>query len=255
MLNIDDLKKKIEADCKGQIKFHKKREGLYQVYLPVYYEDGDMVDIFLTAIKGKSHSVCLTDCGTTYMKLTYSYEINTPAKEILFDKILAQNGVKEEGGQFFLESDIDQLFHSLMQFSGCQQKILNMRMWQRETIKSLFIQDLDEFMDSEMNEFSINKKVSPLPDSPVEVDYQIDHSGKRFYLFGVNNKDKARLSAIALLELQKAELNYIGLIVHEAMEQLTKKDQIHLTRNADKQFINLKNFQQTGVPFIKRCAA
>ena len=105
-------------------------------------------------------------------------------------------------------------------------------------------------------EFDIVKKASPLPGSPVEVDYQIESSGKKFYIFGVNNKDKARLSAIALLEFYKADLsNYIGVIVHEAMEQLSKKYQTYLTQNADKQFISLDAFRDTGRSFIERCVA
>jgi hypothetical protein len=39
--------KEIESTCKGKIRFQKKRPDLYQVYLPVYYEDGDMADVFL----------------------------------------------------------------------------------------------------------------------------------------------------------------------------------------------------------------
>jgi hypothetical protein len=159
-------------------------------------------------------------------------------------------------GALFLESEIDQLFHSLMQITGCQQKIMNMRMWQRETIRSMFIQDLDDYIEKEMSGYNITKNISPLPNYPViEVDYKIEYLGKTFYLFGVNNKDKAKTSAIALLEMEKANLNYISIIVHESMESLPKKDQIYLTQNADKQFINFSDFQNSGDSFIKRTAA
>ena len=253
---METLLKEIESTCKGKIRFQKKRPDLYQVYLPVYYEDGDMADVFLAPSENGNGSFLLKDCGTTLMRLSYTYEINTPAKETIFNKIIHQSGVIEKNGELCVESDSDQLFHSLMQLIGCQQKVLNMRMWQRETIRSLFLHDLDEFITTQMNQYQVLKNVTPLPEYDViEVDYQLEYNGKKFFVFGVNSKDKAKNSTISLLEMQKTGLRYIGIIVHEAMDQLPRKDQMYLTQNADKQFVNLMDFQAKGDAFIRRVAA
>jgi len=250
------LIKILEKSCKGKMLFKQKRQNLYQVLLPVYYEDGDMIDIFVEPVSGEDGFIRLIDCGTTLMKLSYTYEINTPSKEKIFNRILTQSGINEESGNLYLESDPDQLFHSLMQFTGCQQKIINMKMWERETIRSLFFQELEEFIDNELVEYNPEKNISPLPDYPVvEADYRFEYNGKIFYLFGVSNKDKAKNSAIALLEFQKADLKYIGIVVHEAIDSLPKKDQMYLTQNADKQFISIEDFRSYGNKFIKRTAA
>jgi len=253
---MKELIKKIEQGCKGQIRFQQKRPDLYQVYLPVYYEDGDMIDVFISSDDKNNDFVRIKDCGTTLMKLSYTYDINTPAKETIFNKIINQSGIHEKNGELFLESEIDQLFNGLMQITGCQQKILNMRMWQRETVRSLFLQDLEKYIDTEMSQYNVKKDVCPLPDYPViEVDYEMQYHGKTFYVFGVNSKDKAKNSAIALLEFQKVGLQYIGMIIHESIDQLSRKDQMYLTQNADKQFINLDHFFKEGNSFIKRVAA
>lgn len=251
---MKELIKILEESCKGKMLFEQKRKDLYQILLPAYYEDGDMIDVFIEPGSGDKN-IKLLDCGTTLMKLSYTYEINTPAKEKIFNQILVQSKINEQDGNLYIDSEPEQLFHSIMQFTGCQQKIINMKMWKRETIRSLFFQELEEFVDNEFIQYNPQKNISPLPDYPVvEADYQFECNGKTFYLFGVSNKDKAKNSAIALLEFQKANLNYIGIVVHESFEALTKKDQMYLTQNADKQFLNIEDFRTSGNKFIKRTA-
>jgi len=256
---INNIEKIIEKTCKGRIRLQKKRDDLYQVLIPVYYEDGDMVDVFLEAVQavpGEDLKIKLVDYGTTLMKLSYTYEVNTPSRENILKRILAHSGIEESNGNLTLISELDLLFESLMQFTGCQQKILNMKMWQKETIRSMFMEDLNDFVFKDMLEFNPDKNVTPLEDYPVvEADYQLTYSGKTFYLFAVGNKDKAKNSAIALLEFHKAGLLYISMVVHEKIEALPQKDQTYLTQNADKQFLNLDDFRKNGISFIKRIAA
>jgi len=252
---METLIEKIETGCKGHIQFLKKREDLYQVYVPIYYEDGDMVDVFIRPAKGHPGCVQISDCCTTFMKLSYTYDINTPSKEAILNRILSQSMVHEDNGELTLISTIDQFFHSLMQITGCQQKILNMRLWKRETVRSLFTQDLEKYIEKELAKYTPLKNVQPIEDYPVEVDYQLNYHGKIFYIFGIGNNDKAKTSAISLLELQKASVNYIGFVVHETLESLPMKTQIILAENADKQFPSLGHFRKNGEKSILRMAA
>ena len=73
-----------------------------------------------------------------------------------------------------------------------------------------------------------------------------------FYLFGVHSNDKAKNVALALLEYQMAKFLFIGLVVHEEMEALGKKERIFLTRNADKQYPSLEDFQKSSILAIPR---
>lgn len=252
---MDALIKNIEAGCKGHIQFLKKREDLYQVYAPIYYEDGDMVDVFIRPVKGNPAMFQLSDCCTTIMKLSYTYDINTPGKEAIFNRIILQSGVHEDDGEITVNGSIDQFFHGLMQMTGCQQKILNMRLWQRETVRSLFTQDLEQYIEEELSKYAPQKNVQPIEDYPIEVDFQLNYHGKTFYIFGIGNNDKAKTSAISLLELQKAGVNYISFVVHETLESLPLKTQIILAENADKQFPNLRHFRKNGEKSILRMAA
>ena len=84
------------------------------------------------------------------------------------------------------------------------------------------------------------------------MDWSLTFESWNFYVFGVHSNDKAKVVALALLEFQKAQLPFISLVVHEAMEALGKKEQLFLTRNADKQYPGLADFQETSVRDIPR---
>lgn len=246
----------IKESFNGKIDIYPRREGLFQVILPVFYEDGDMVDVYIRESPEDKEKIQISDCGMTLMRLSYTYDINSPSKEKIFTTILSQNSVLNQDGNLYLESTPELIYQNIMQFIGCQQKIYNMRLWQREIVRSLFFEKLEEFVVSELQRFDPKRAVVPLYDYPViEVDYSFEFRRKPFYLFGVNNKDKAKNTAIALLEFQKANLPFISLIVHENIEELPRKEQIYLTQNADKQFPTLESFQESGSATIERLAA
>ncbi|MGD9730731.1 MAG: DUF1828 domain-containing protein [Desulfamplus sp.] len=252
---MENLLNLIKNSFQGKIDFYQRRKEIAQIIIPVFHEDGDMVDIFIMNSPDKDN-VRILDCGMTLMKLSYTYEINSVSKEKILNTILNQNGVSNEEGSLYIDIPYNMLYQGIMQFIGCQQKILTMRLWQREIIKSLFFEKLDYFIESELKYFSPKKSVIPLKDYPIiDVDYSFQFSKKPFYLFGVNNKDKAKNSAIALLEFQKAKLPFISMIVHENIEELPKREQIYLTQNADKQFPTLELFEQTAVATFERMAA
>lgn len=247
----------IRNNFTGIFDLYQRTENLFQVIIPIFHEDGDMVDVYIEKKEDdRDGKIKILDCGMTLMKLSYSYEIDSSSKENIFNTILVQNNVVNIDGNLSLDTSFDLLYQNLMQFIGCQQKILNMRLWQREIIRSVFFDEFKRTIEVDFKNFKPKSHVVPLKDYPViEVDYSLEFQEKPFYIFGVNNKDKAKNSAIALLEFQKAKLKFISIIIHENFEELPKKDQMYLTQNADKQFPTLKNFQENGFETITRLAA
>jgi len=240
----------------GQVDFHQRREGLWQLIFPVFHEDGDMIDIFVSSSPTKNGWVRIRDVGLTLMRLSYVFEVNTPTKERILETLLVQNGVMEDEGEFYLDSPPDMVFQNVMQFVGLVQKVCNMRLWQRDTIKSLFYEELESFVLESLEVFKPKKNVIPLENYPVlEVDYVLETERKPFYLYGVGSQDKAKTAAIGLLEFQKAQIPFMGVIVYEDMVGLPKKASTYLTKNADKQFTSLSDFRSSGLQVLQRLAA
>lgn len=110
-----------------------KRPGISQLMVPLFHEDGDMVDIFLEGLGGDRVRVC--DYGMTLMRLSYKYEVDTPNKQRILTKILTENGLKEEDGNLYVEAAPDQLYPAVMQFAQAVAKVGSMRNFKREIIR------------------------------------------------------------------------------------------------------------------------
>ena len=118
----------IKESLDGKIDIYPRREGLFQLILPVFYEDGDMVDVYIRQSPDNKEKIRISDCGMTLMRLSYTYDISSPSGEKIFETILSQNGTLNQDGNLYLESTPELIYQNIMQFIGCQQKICTMRL-------------------------------------------------------------------------------------------------------------------------------
>lgn len=251
---MDNLKDIITASFQNQIELYERREGLYQLILPVFHEDGDMLDIFIQK-SPCNNLIRIEDAGLTLMRLSYTYEINSPSKVSIYNTILINNNVKEDDGVLFIDSRSDLIYQNVMQFIGCIQKISNMRHFGREVVQSLFFEDFGYFIETNLINYNPVANFSPLQQKPfLEVDYKLEYNNKNIFIMGVNSSDRAKSATISLLEFQLAGIPFINFIVYEDMDSLSKKDQKYLTDKADKQFSTLAQFKDSGESFLKRLA-
>ena len=233
---------------------YERRPGDFQLILPILHEDGDMVDIYLQdSPLGEGH-VRICDFGLTLMRLSYTLNM-TDARERILDSILINNRVNNTDGNLYLDASLDLLYEGVLQFAGCVQKVCNMRYWSRETVRSAFYDDLEDYVTSELKEFSPSPDFAPMEDYPLSVDWHLRHNSRDLYVFGVLGNDKAKVVAIAMLEFQKALVPFVSLVVHEDMEGLGKKERQYLTKNADKQYPILDDFRERALGDIHRFAA
>lgn len=250
-----------------QFNFHvalrEKRPGVLQIVAPLFHEDGDMMDIFLDVPKNgggglanDDQKIRVTDHGLTLMRLSYTFEIDTPNKEKIFHRILAENGVNEQNGELFVEAAPDSLYTSLLQFSQAVSKVCNMRYFKREVLVSLFEEMLASFIQEQLPRFKPSEKILPIPDrDDLEVDWEFRPNGVPLYLFAVKDVNRARLATISCLEFQRHKLKFKSIAVHEDMDKLGRKDRNRLTNACDKQFTSLDEFKQSALPYLEREAA
>ena len=263
MMNVEKILKTLNR-TKSSFSFYERRPGKYQLTAPILHEDGDMVDIyFQESSKGEGY-VRICDFGMALQRLSYNYEINTPSKKKVFNSILLNNGIQEDNGNLYLDTTLDKVYEGVLQFSGCVQKVCSMDYWSKETIKSAFYENLKYSIVNQLKEFNPQQNIRPLlknttpktkEDSIFKVDWSLSWKKRQFYLFGILGSNKAKDATVALLEFKKASLPFISLVVHEDIQSLREKDRIYLTRNADKQYPGLDDFNQEGKKDIKRIAS
>jgi hypothetical protein len=237
----------------NHLAFQERRPGIMQLIAPLYHEDGDMVEIFLQESPEREGWVRICDYGMTLMRLSYSYELDTPNKEQIFHKILAENFIDEDDGNLYIEAKPESLYPTVLQFAQTVAKVSNMRMYQREVIRSLFYEMLQEFIEEKLRKFHPYPRFLPLPDrEDLEVDYLFDISPYPIYLFGVPGNAKSRLVAIACLEFQRADIAFKSFVVHEEFGELSKKDQKRITSVVSKQFVSLDDFRSNAIAFFDK---
>ena len=241
----------LKKQFNNRIDFREKRPGIMQLYAPFYHEDGDMLDIFIE--QRNDGTIMISDYGMTLMRLSYSYDLDTPNKEQIFERIIKENGLREQDGNIYLETSVNQLYNALFQFTQVIGKVSTMSYYKREVVKSLFYELLDDFVITALKKFNPQSHYVPDPQKNyLEVDYYFPISKKSIYLFGVKDSQKARLSTIACLEFQRSKIPFTSIIVHDDFENLSKKDRKLITNAADKQFTNLDDFTAGIVDYLDR---
>ncbi|MCX5872272.1 MAG: DUF1828 domain-containing protein [Deltaproteobacteria bacterium] len=252
-MNYLDL---LKEQFNSQVLFRERRPGVIQLVAPLYHEDGDMVDIFLETINGGQEKIRVCDHGMTLMRLSYHFDLDTPNKERIFQRILSENRITEENGNLFINTDQESLYPSVLQFAQAIAKVSNMRLFKREVIQSLFYEILTEFIEDALRKYSPRPKVFPIQDrDDLEVDFEFDIQPRPIYLFGVKDSAKARLATISCLEFQRAKIPFKSFMVHEDFENLSRKDRSRITSAADKQFISLDDFKANAEQVLEREAA
>ena len=253
-MNVVEL---LREQFNSHVAIREKRPGVLQLVAPLFHEDGDMVDIFLDIPKNGSvnptQKIRVSDHGLTLMRLSYTFDIDTPNKDKIFRRILAENGVTEENGEFFIEASPESLYTTLLQFSQAVSKVCNMRYFRREVLASLFEEMLAEFIQAELRRFNPTQAVLPISDrDDLEVDWEFRPNGVPLYLFAVKDANRARLATISCLEFQRHNLRFKSIAVHEDIDKLGRKDRNRLTNACDKQFTSLDEFKQNVTPYLER---
>lgn len=237
-----------------RITLVERRPGLYQLFLPLYHEDGDMINVYLQELPDGKIRIC--DLASTLMRLSYTFELNTPARERIFQRILSENRVTENNGNLFIDSPVANLIPSILALTQAVLKVSYMQLYKREIVESLFYEQLAEFIQSELSKYKPQQSTYPIAGrDDLEVDWAFLVAPRPIYLFGIKDSAKARLSTIACQAFVIGQIPFKSFMVHEDIGKLSHKDLARITSVATKQFPSLEDFRANAVPFIEVEAA
>jgi hypothetical protein len=242
----------VRENFNNRIAFRERGKNMYQVIAPFYHEDGDMYDLFLETANGDS-PIKVCDNGLTLMRLSYAYELDTPKKEEIFFQILRDNRIENDNGNLYFETSPEQLAGAITHFTQIIAKITNMQLYRREVIRSLFYEDLRDFVTDEFSSLSPAQSFLPIPErDDLEVDFHFDAKPRPLYLFGVRDNAKARLVSISCLEYLRNAIPFRSVVVHEDFEALSSKDRKIITNAVDKQFTDFADFKNNAKTYFER---
>ena len=248
---------KLSDGFNNHVAVREKRPGVLKLIVPIFHEDGDMVDIFLEELN--DGRVRVSDRGLSLMRLSYSFDIDTDNKNRIFTRILSEGRVQEDHGNLFVDVSPDHLYPAVLNFGQTVAKVTNMSLYRREVIANLFYEMLQEKVTERLGEFNPREDVKPLPQrEELVVDYALlEKDTTPIYIFGIKEKDtpKLRLTAVSCLEFQRNKLPFRSVVIHQDFESLNKTDRQIITNAVDKQFTSLDEFNASGKQAIERLAA
>jgi hypothetical protein len=120
-MNYVDL---LSGGFNDHVEVREKRPGVMKLIVPMFHEDGDMVDIFLEELA--DGRVRVSDRGLSLMRLSYGFDLDTENKDRIFRRILNENRIQEDRGNLFVEVAPGHLYSAVLNFGQTVAKVSNM---------------------------------------------------------------------------------------------------------------------------------
>lgn len=114
----------LQSQCRENINLIERKPNLWQVIVPLFHEDGDMVEIFISQIGDNLFRI--SDQGFTLMRLSYLYDLNDNYIDIANFLQFIQNtyNIQNDNGNLYYDVSINNLVSSIKQFGEIILKIV-----------------------------------------------------------------------------------------------------------------------------------
>lgn len=231
-----DLQLLQEQLCKtlcGQVKIRATKQGFLQIVTPFAFPDGDRFQVYLK--EEAAGEVKLTDFGHTFMHLSYENDLSKfreGSRGKLLDQVMATGGLKEDGGQLILNSSLDDLGANILRFGQSLTRIYDLTFLNRSRVASTFYDDLKEMLfdlipEDKIREDYVVPEFSGGDSYPV--DYRIQTAKSQIFMFGIANRDKARLVTIILEHWLREKIDFESLLIFEDQTVIPRPDLARLS--------------------------
>lgn len=248
MLNTLDESRLCQQLC-ANVKLHKRKNGMVMLETPFTFPDGDQYALYLDEMA--TGGIRLSDGGTTLIQLSYETEPNKffeGTRNVLFEQVVSEQGVNfdDQSGQFYVETTAQNLPQAVFQLGQTMTRIYDLTFLNRSRVVSTFYDDLKNQLTSILPESQIQQSYE-IPNLPNAANYPVDFcfegkSGNPVFLFGVPNKDKARLTTIFLQHYLQHGIEFDSLLVFEDQEVIARRDLARLSNVGGEQISSLSAF-------------
>lgn len=233
-----------EAMC-STVKVIQKADNLFYVATPFQFSDGDSYSIYLS--QHDTGGWRISDKGSTFMHLSYEMDVDdlyegTRAK--IFEQILAEIGLKDLDGELVLDAAPSDLGASIFTYGKALTQIHDLNFLNRVHVESTFYEDLEKTLEEILGDRLKRNYFAEIPNSEAyPIDYAVAEGGMPLYIFGVSNKEKAKLSTIIIQHLHQIEHRFQSLVVYADMEAIPRHDVTRLTSASGFQIPSLNNIE------------
>ncbi len=232
-LDIEKLQSMLCSLMCAQINLRKKNDSLLSIETPFYFPDGDPYQIY---IKEMPNGILrLTDMGHTMLHLSYDNDVSKfreGTRGKLFDQIKAETFIEEDNGEFYIETELNNLGFNIFRLGQALTKINDLTFLNRARAESTFYEDLQEQLvkiigEENMIQDYFYDNMENSCDYPI--DFKIEGKHAPLFVFGIPNRDKARLTTIILERLLRAKADFDSILIFSDQGAIPKPDLARLS--------------------------
>ncbi len=232
-LDIEKLQAILCTLMCAQVNLRQKNEKLISIETPFFFPDGDPYQIYIREMPNGIFR--LTDMGHTMLHLSYENEVNKfreGTRGKLFEQIKAETFLEEDNGEFYFETEINNIGYNIFRLGQALTKISDLTFLNRARAESTFYEDLHEQLLKIVGEDNIIKDyyyedMENAGDYPI--DFRIEGKHAPLFLFGIPNRDKARLTTIILERLLRAHADFDSILIFSDQGTIPKQDLARLS--------------------------
>jgi len=232
-VNLEKLQQNLCSLLCAEVTVKQRNEELLVVHTPFFFPDGDPYQIYIK--ERPSGTLRLSDMGHTLMHLSYENDIDKfreGTRGNIFNQIKAEVSLEEENGEFFIDTEPGELALNVFRFGQALTKINDLTFLNRFRVESTFYDDLKEQLLRFVPEERIKKdyfyeEMENSRDYPI--DYRIEANGAPLFLFGIPNRDKARLTTIILERLLRDNAKFDSLLIFADQGSIPRLDLARLS--------------------------
>lgn len=232
-LDIEKLQEKLCSLMCAEVNLRQKNQSLVAIETPFFFPDGDPYQIYIKVMP--NGILRLTDMGHTLLHLSYENDVSKfreGTRGKLFDQIKAETSLEEDNGEFYIETEITNLGYNIFKLGQGLTKIYDLTFLNRARAESTFYEDLQEQLSKIVGSDNVVRdyfysEMENARDYPI--DFKIEGKHAPLFLFGIPNRDKARLTTIILERLLRANADFDSILIFLDQGTIPKQDLARLS--------------------------
>ena len=258
-INPDTLRNLLCERLCEDVQVEERPDGTLMLRTHFQFPDGDGYPIHLS--EAASGGLRLSDRGHTLMHISYEHDIDSfmdGTRGMLLERIMGESGLRWDGGAFCFDTSPNRLPEAVFQFGQALTRIYDLTFLSRSNVGSTFYDDLADLLSRLVDEDKVERDHQPdVPNAQAyPVDYRIEGKGDvPLFLYGVPNRDKARLTTIMLSYFHRHGLTFESILVFEDQAQIPRMDLARLSDVAGDMISSLASHEDFNRKLLRRVAA
>ena len=260
-IDIDALQRLLCDRLCEDVRVDQRPDGALMLRTHFAFPDGDRYPIHIS--EATSGGLRLSDCGHTLMHISYDHDVDSfmdGTRGMLLERIMGETGLHWVGdsGALCLETAPERLSESVFAFGQALTRVYDLTLLSRSNVGSTFYDDLADLLIRLVDEDRIKRDYQP--DVPNAEAYQVDYyiKGKSevpVFVYGILNRDKARLTTIMLSHFHRHQLEFESILVFEDQAQIPRMDLARLSDVGGDMISSLASDKDLSRKLIQRVAA